>query len=130
MIVVGYRRVFLRKMAGLGFLDSSNAPAEEAKKALPDDLECPRQAILDKTVVFFHDKSNFQCTDDQPTFGGSKDMCVLRPKSKGAGIMVSDFTCEQHGYPALTAEQYEAAGVSDPTIKMQAGQFLEYGEAK
>ena len=48
---------FLRRMVSLGFLNSMNAPTTEAKQALPSDLECLQQSVLDKTVVFFHDES-------------------------------------------------------------------------
>ena len=127
--VVAYRMVFLRKMIALGFLNASNAPTEEARNALPEDLESPSQAVIDKTVIFFHDESTFQCNDDQPTLWATKGTNIIRPKSKGAGIMVSDFICE-HGYLSLTAEEYEAAKVSNPTIRLQAREFLEYGESK
>ena len=127
--VVAYRMVFLRKMIALGFLNASNAPTEEARNALPEDLESPSQAVINKTVIFFHDESTFQCNDDQPTLWATKGTNITRPKSKGAGIMVSDFICE-HGYLSLTAEEYEAAKVSNPTIRLQAREFLEYGESK
>ena len=39
--VVEYRNKFLQRMIGLGFLNPSNAPTEEARAALPDDLQCP-----------------------------------------------------------------------------------------
>ena len=40
---VDYHKIFLHKMFSLGFLNKDNVPTEEAKKALPDDLEsqCP-----------------------------------------------------------------------------------------
>lgn len=98
--------------------------------ALPDDLECPSPTVIDKTVIFFHDKSTFQCNDDQPTLWATKETSVMRPKSKGAGIMVSDFICEHDGFLCFTAGEYEAAKVSDPTIRLQARQFLEYGESR
>ena len=41
--VVEYLRKFLRRMVSLGFLNASNAPPEEAKKALPTDLHTPPQ---------------------------------------------------------------------------------------
>lgn len=128
--VVAYRKVFLRKMVALGFLNAGNAPTEEARSALPDDLECPSPTTIDKTVIFFHDESTFQCNDDQPTLWATKETSVMRPKSKGAGIMVSDFICEQDGFLCFTAEEYEAAKVSDPNIRLQARQFLEYGESR
>lgn len=57
---------------------------------------------------------------------GTKDD---KTKSKGAGIMVSDFIDEQ-GFLALTDEEYEEAKKSDPQISKYAREFLEYGESK
>ena len=54
----------------------------------------------------------------------------MRPKSKGSGIMVSDFICEKHGYLELTDEEYDEVKKTDPTIRKHARQTLEYGEAK
>lgn len=53
---------------------------------------------------------------------------MLRPKSKGAGIMVSDFLNERHGYLALTDEEHSEAIKVDPSIKKQPRLLLEYGE--
>ena len=128
--VVEYRKTFLRRMVALGFLNEHNAPTEEAKNALPADLECPRLEVLEKTVVLFHDESTFQANDDQPTLWATKGSSVMRPKSKGSGIMVSDFISERDGYLALTEEEYEKAKQSDPSIRKHARQLLEYGEAR
>ena len=117
-------------MVSLSFLNSTNAPTEEAKQALPGDLECPSTAVLEKTVIFFHDESTFQSNDDQSMFWGTKDTHAIKPKSKGSGIMVSDFIDEHNGYLALTQEEYDRVKVSDPSIRLQAREFLEYGEAK
>ena len=53
--VVEDRRKFLCRMVALGFLNSDNAPTEGAKSALPGNLHCPEKAIVDKTVMLFHD---------------------------------------------------------------------------
>ena len=55
-------------MVALGFLNRDNAPTDEARNALPIDLECSSQEVMNKTVILFHDESTFQCNDDQPTF--------------------------------------------------------------
>ena len=47
--------------------------------------------------------------DDRSTFRGDKDMTILRPKSKCAGMMVSDFIEEKNGYLQLTDEEYESS---------------------
>ena len=54
----------------------------------------------------------------------------MRPKSKGSGIMVSDFISERDGYLALTDDKYEKAKRVDPSIRKHAWQQLDYGEAK
>jgi len=47
------------------------------------------------SVVLFHDESTFQANEDQPTFWGIKGTTLINPKSKGSGIMVSDFIDEK-----------------------------------
>ena len=128
--VVEYRAKFLRRLVSLGFLNSDNAPTEEAKTALPADINIPSPEIIEKTVFLFHDETTFQANEDQTTVWAPKGTKIIRPKSKGSGIMVSDFICEQSGYLCLTDDEYERAKVSDPTIKKHARQWLEYGEAK
>ena len=128
--VVEYRKKFLGQMVTLGFLSAANAPTDEAKSALHDDLECPPPTVLDKTVVFFHDESTFLCNDDQSTFWEEKGTHIIKPKSKGAGIMVSDFIDEKNGYLALTKEEYDRAKVSAPNNRMHVRELFEYGEAK
>ena len=117
-------------MVALGFFNESNAPTEEAKKALPADLDRPRPEVLDKTVLLFHEETTFQANDDQRTLWAEKDTNVMRPKSKGSGIMVSDFLSERDGYLALTEDEYKKAKQMDPSIRKYARQQLEYGEAK
>ena len=116
-------------MIGLGFLNEHNAPTELAKQALPTDLECP-SSILDKTVVIFHDESTFQANDDQPTLWAEKGTNVIRPKSRGSGIMISDFIEETNGYLALTQEEYDIVKVNNPSARMYARELFEYGESK
>ena len=56
---------------------------------------------------------------------------MLVAKSKGAGIMVSDFINEKHGYLQLSDEEFEAAKQKYPEIhEPKARAYLEYGESK
>ena len=52
----------------------------------------------------------------------------MKPKSKGAGIMVSDFIDEYNGFLALTDDEYKRAAEVNPSQKQYARAFLEYGE--
>ena len=126
--VVEYRAQFLRRMVGLGFLNRENAPTPEAKLALPEDLETPRAAVLAKTIVLFHDESTFQANDFKRTQWGTKDDHMLVPKSKGAGIMVSDFISEQDGYLKLTDEEFTRGKEKYPRLKQYGRRSIEYGE--
>ena len=52
---------------------------------------------------------------------------ILVPKSKGAGIMVSDFISEKYGYLRSTEE----AKIRFPNLTQQSARaFLECGESK
>ena len=128
--IVEYRIKFLRRMVCLGFLNPDNAPTEEAKIALPSDLHAPPTEVIEKTIVLFHDETTFQANQDQPTLWAEKGTNVMRPKSRGSGIMVSDFIGEKHCYLELTQEEYEEAKRTNPSIRKHARETLDYGEAK
>lgn len=121
--VVASRETFLRKMVKIGFLHFTNAPTEEAQKAIPANIDAPTLERRSKTVVFCHDESTFQSLQ-----WGEKGTKIMNPKSKGAGIMVSDFIDEYNGFLALTDEQFKEAKKSNPSIKKYAREFLEYGK--
>ena len=92
--VIASCETFLRKMVKIGFLHFTNASTEEAQKAIPADIDAPTLERHSKTVVFCHDESTFQANDDQSLQWGEKGTKMMKPKSKGAGIMVSDFIDE------------------------------------
>ena len=123
------RKLFLRKLTKIGFLHFTNAPTEDAMKALPD-VDGPTNKRRSKTVVFFHDESMFMSNEDQPKQWGMKGEKIMKPKSKGAGIMVSDFVDEHNGFLALSDEEHDAAKASNPRIRKYAHEFLEYRESK
>ena len=126
--VVLYRKEFLRRMVKIGFLHFTNAPTQTSAMAIPDDIEPPTLERREKTVVFFHDESNFQSNEDQSLQWGLKGSKMMKPKSKGAGIMVSDFIDEHSSFLSLTDEEYERAKIMNPSAKKYTGAFLEYGE--
>ena len=61
--VIEARKLFLRKMTKIGFLHFTNAPTEDAMKALPD-VDGPTNERRSKTVVFFHDETTFMSNED------------------------------------------------------------------
>ena len=127
--VIDARKLFLRKMTKIGFLHFTNAPTDDAMRALPD-VDGPTNERRAKTVVFFHDESMFMSNEDQTTQWGMKGEKMMKPKSKGAGIMVSDFIDEHNGFLALSDTEYEAAKSSNPRIHKYTRAFLEDGENK
>ena len=100
-------------MVGIGFLHPTNAPTEEAKSALPKEIIQTSQDKMDKTVILFHDETTFQANDDQSTVWVEKGTSVMLPKSKGSGIMLSDFIEERNGFLCLTHEEYNRAKLVD-----------------
>ena len=128
--VVESRKMFLRRMVKIGFVHITNAPTDSSRAAIPTDLEPPTLDRCSKTVVFFHDESTFNSNDDQNLKWGVKGEKIMKKKSKGAGIMVSDFIDEHQGFLALSDAEYEAAKKNNPSIKPYAREFLEYGEGR
>ena len=93
--------------------------------------EYPPADIVEKTVVIFHDESIFSAKEDQHTQWGTSDTITIKPKSKGSGIMVSDFIDEHNGYLALTEDEHQKAKeVYGSSVKKEAKVFLVYGEGR
>ena len=57
----------------------------------------------------------------------AEDMVVLRPKSKGSGIMVSDFIDQHSGFLRLNEEEQALDQSRDPEFPVEARALLEYG---
>ena len=117
-------------MVKIGFLHFTNAPTEEAALALPQDIDPPPLERRNKTVVFFHNESTFQANDDQWLQWDLKGDKIMKPKSRGAGLMVSDFIDEYNGFLSLTDAEFAEAKKKQPNMKPYAREFLEYGENK
>ena len=61
----------------------------------------------EKRIVWFHDESAYNTTEDTPMLWGEKGKLPIKPKGKGSSIMVLEFIEEKDGYLALSDEQYE-----------------------
>ena len=57
------------------------------------------------------------------------DMTVLQPKTKGAGIMVSDFIDQHSGYLQLSDEEHAVAIAYDPDFPKTSRALLGHGAA-
>ena len=127
--VVSYRKKFLRKMI-CGMLTPVHAPTDEAREFFPEDIEPPSAEQVAKNIIIYHDKSIFNANEDEQIQWGTADQHFVRPKSKGSGIMVSDFIEEKAGFLSLSDEEFEAAKQINPGIHKSARVYLEYGEAR
>ena len=63
-------------------------------------------------------------------YSGDKGEKMVKPKGRGARIMLSYFVEEKGGFLALTESEYQGAKTTRPSIKPYAREFLEYGENK
>ena len=61
---------------------------------------------------------------------GEEDRPAILPKTKGSGIMVSDFVEENGGFLQLTDAEFERTRESNPDITQSARQLLEYVDEK
>ena len=55
---------------------------------------------------------------------GEHGQCVLKPKSRGSGIMVSDFIDEHNGYLRLTDEEFSRSNNKVDGLKKKLMLFL------
>jgi len=95
--VIDYRQKFLRKIVANSFLHRNYMPIPSIESAFPSDIESPPDEVIQKSVVIFLDESIFQANDEENWMWGERGHFVLKPKSHGSGIMVSDFIDEHNG---------------------------------
>ena len=55
---------------------------------------------------------------------------MLRPKSKGSGIMISDFVDGRNGYLALTDDELSTGKANNPNLQKCTRTTIEYGESR
>lgn len=95
--VTAYRNSFLARMA------------EYDKRSITFDGIVPQLQEGERPLIrVVHDESTFNANCDQSYFWGDEGTNVLRQKSLGAGIMVSDFIDEVSGYVRLEDKSQEA----------------------
>ena len=105
--IVESRVECLKTMSACGFLCPDNAPTEEGARALPQDIPHMSKEDGEKQIVWFHDESAYNTTEDTPTLWGGKGKLPIKPKGRGSSIMVSEFIEKWGGYLALSDQQYE-----------------------
>ena len=81
-------------------------------------------------VILDHDESTFFANDDQPVAWVEPGTQCIKPKTRGTGIMVSDFIDEFDGSLKLSDSEYEKAKQQHPEIQQSARVLLEIGVNK
>ena len=121
--VVAYRKEFLKKLDDLRDTHLPPPPCSDERAATP-----PADAETRKNLVLiFHDESIFNTNEG---LWGTADQPYIQPKTKGAGIMVSDFITQQRGFLCLNDREHDVARALRPNFPKTARAFLEYGGDK
>lgn len=119
--VVASRSQYLKELGELQALHLPPPPCSDERAATP-----PPDAETRKTLVsIFHDESIFNTNEGQTWMWAAEDQPVIQPKTRGSGIMVSDFVDEHTGFLRLSDEEHSHA--KDPDFPKEARVLLEYG---
>ena len=124
--VIAYRKEYLAIMKTLCDAHLPPPPASDERAVTPP----PDAETRKKLVLIDHDESIFSTNEGQSWAWATGDDPVIQPKTKGAGIMVSDYVEEHDGFLRLSGTEAALAKASDPTFPMTARTFLEYGGDK
>ena len=130
--VVRHRKSLLKTLCELRESHHPPPPCSDDPPRNDDPPRIRREEDEEKKelVVIYHDESIFNTNEGQTWMWGEEDRPAILPKTKGSGIMVSDFVEEHGGYLQLTDQQLEMAKQRFPGIKQRARQLLEYGAEK
>ena len=80
--VVESRVKFRKTMTECGFLRPDNAPTEEAGQTLPTDVPHMSKEEGDKCIVWFHDESAYNTTEDTSTLWGGERKVAHQAKGE------------------------------------------------
>ena len=124
--VVRHRKEFLKVMDELRRTHRPPPPCTDEPPRIRQEDDDEKKEL----VVIYHDESIFNTNEGQTWMWGEEDRPAILPKTKGSGIMVSDFVEEHGGFLKLTDEEFERAKTTNPAIVQNARQLLEYGAEK
>ena len=129
--VVKYRSIYLKAMEDYLSNHQPRPLCSDEQHPPPAPSTSPPPERNDKKLVlFYHDESIFNVNEAQTWMWGSADKPAILPKTKGSGIMVSDFIDEHSGYLKLSPEELEDARDSDDNFPEEARELFEYGAAR
>ena len=77
--------------------------------------------------MIHHDEFIFCTNEAQTWMWGEADKPAILPKTKGSGIMVSDFVEEHEGFLKMDENELEEVRSNEPDFPAEARELLEYG---
>ena len=108
-------------------------PPPSVDDPVPFELRCDQDSsdgVVQRKylVIIHHDESTFHANDDEVRMWGEPDSHMIRPKSKGASLMVSDFVEEFGGFLRLSDDEYGSIPEDrEKPSKKEARVILQYG---
>ena len=124
--VVKSREEFLKKLKELKETHLPPPPCSDERAATPP----PDAETRKKLILIYHDESIFNTNEGQTWMWAGEDAPIIQPKTKGSGIMVSDFVDAHSGFLELTDSEHDHAKATDPDFPKTARALLEYGADK
>ena len=115
--VVSHRKALLKTLANLR---ESHRPPPQCSDE-PPRIRREEDDGKKELVVLYHDESIFNTNEGQTWMWGEEDRPAILPKTKGSGIMVSDFVEEHGGYLQLTDAELVLAKERFPDIRPSMG---------
>ena len=120
--MVEHRVEYLQKMKELRDTHKPPPPCSDERAATPSPDAETRKVL----VLIYH----YEVSSVQIWMWASDDIPVIQPKTKGSGIMVSDFIDQHSGFLQLTDEEHAVATTIDPESPKAARTLMEYGADK
>ena len=121
--VVKSREEFLKQITDPKKSHKPPPPCSDETAPVPGpDAESQKQLVL-----IYHDENIFTINEGQTWMWATEDAPVIQPKTKGSGIMVSDFIDQHNGYLRLTDTEFAVGKTADPQMVQMARALLEYG---
>ena len=65
---------------------------------------------------FYPNETTYNANEGEATMWKDDTMQIIKPKGRGAGVMVSDFVEERAGYLALSSSMYQSITDHDPAF--------------
>ena len=123
--VVKSCREFLQQICHLKDTHLPPPPCSDERAVTPADAKKRK-----KMVLIYHDESIFNVNEGQPWMWATEDTPIIQPKTKGSGVMVSDFVDQHRGFLQLSDEEHANISAEEPDFPKSACVLFEYGAEK